>query len=82
MVKKKAKKTTKKRVTKTIDVCDTKSKSCGSGCPGAFYGLGFLGALFYFLSMSTGFWSGIVGILKAAIWPLFLVLELLKFIGA
>lgn len=52
----------------------------GSGC--ASYGLGFLGAAIYFVSTSTGFWGGVLGILKAIVWPVFLVHGLLKLVGA
>jgi len=54
----------------------------GSGCGGAFYGLGFIGAVIYYISTATGFWVGVLGVLKAIVWPAFLVLELLKFVGA
>jgi hypothetical protein len=43
---------------------------------GGVYGLGFIGALVYFVQQSTGFWSGVVGILKAIVWPAFLVYRL------
>lgn len=46
---------------------------------GAVYGLGLIGALVYYLSHATTFLIGIVGILKALVWPAFLVYELLKF---
>jgi hypothetical protein len=65
----------KKKVNKN---CNT---SCGPSCSG-FYGLGFIGAAIYFIGQSTSFWIGVVGFIKAMIWPLFLILELLKFIGA
>lgn len=42
------------------------------------YGMGFIGALVYFLSHATGFWDGFLGILKAIVWPAFLVYEALK----
>ena len=48
---------------------------------GAVYGLGFLGAAIYYISHATGFWVGVVGFLKAIIWPVFLVFGLLKHIG-
>ncbi|MCB0279527.1 MAG: hypothetical protein KDD94_08505 [Calditrichaeota bacterium] len=48
----------------------------------AVYGMGFIGAAIYFISTSTGFWSGVLGFLKAIIWPVILVYELLKFVGA
>jgi len=53
---------------------------CGSG--GAVYGLGFVGAAIYYVSTATGFWNGVVGILKAVVWPAFLSYEALKFFGA
>lgn len=52
---------------------------CGSG---AVYGLGVIGAAVYYISHSTGFWMGVLGLLKALVWPAFIVFELLKFIGA
>ena len=51
-------------------------------CGGAIYGLGFLGAAIYYVSTAAGFWIGVLGILKALFWPVFLVYEVLKFIGA
>ena len=49
---------------------------------GAVYGLGFLGALVYYISTAIGFWGGVLGFLKAIVWPAFLVYELLKYLGA
>jgi len=53
--------------------------NCGSGtaCGGGFYFLGFLGAFIYYAQQSTTFWQGIVGFLKALVWPAFLVYKLL-----
>jgi hypothetical protein len=47
------------------------------GCGSCFYGLGFLGAAIYYISTAGSFWMGVLGFLKAIIWPLFLVLKLL-----
>lgn len=61
-----------------------KNKSCkcaGCGCGGAIYGLGFLGSAVYYISAATGFWMGVLGILKAIVWPAFLVYEALKFLA-
>jgi len=44
----------------------------------AVYGLGLVGAAIYFISASTGFWMGVVGVLKALVWPGFLVYEAFK----
>lgn len=54
---------------------------CNSGCGGAIYGLGFIGALIYYISMAKGFWMGVLGVLKAIVWPGMLVYNLLKFLG-
>ena len=51
----------------------------GSG--GAVYGLGLIGALVYYISTAPGFWMGVLGFLKALVWPAFLVYGLLKFLG-
>jgi hypothetical protein len=59
----------------------TKVKIIRKGGAGA-YGLGFLGALIYYLQHAATFWAGLVGILKAIFWPAFLVYELLKFLHA
>jgi hypothetical protein len=48
----------------------------------AVYGLGLIGAIIYYVSTATGFWMGALGILKAFVWPAFLVYEMLKQVGA
>ncbi len=48
----------------------------------AVYGLGLIGAAIYYISTATCFWMGVLGFLKAIVWPLFLVLEALKALGA
>jgi hypothetical protein len=48
----------------------------------AVYGLGFIGAAIYFISASTSFWTGVLGFLKAIVWPAFLVYELFKYLSA
>ena len=42
---------------------------------GAIYGLGLIGAAVYYISNATSFWMGVVGFLKALVWPAFLVYE-------
>ena len=44
------------------------------------YGLGFIGALVYYIQHAATFWIGVLGILKAAVWPAILVYKLLVFI--
>lgn len=52
---------------------------CGSGtaCGGGIYFFGFMGAVVYYIQQSTTFWQGVLGILKALVWPAFLVHKLL-----
>jgi len=47
----------------------------------AVYGLGFVGAAVYFISHATSFWLGVIGFLKAIVWPAFLVYEAFKNLG-
>lgn len=47
---------------------------------GSFYFLGMIGAAIYYISIATGFRMGVLGVLKAFVWPVFLVHGLLKFL--
>ncbi len=47
----------------------------------AVYGVGLIGAAVYFISAATGFWMGVLGLLKAIVWPAILVFEALKSLG-
>ncbi len=50
---------------------------------GAVYGLGFIGALVYFIQNADSFWAGVLGVLQAIVWPAVLVYEALaSLIGA
>jgi len=48
-----------------------------SNSSNAVYGLGFIGAAIYYISVATSFWMGLLGLLKAIVWPAFLVYEVL-----
>lgn len=54
---------------------------CKTGCGGSIYGLGFIGSAVYYISTASGFWAGVLGLLKAIVWPAFLVYNLMKFLG-
>ena len=57
-------------------------KEMNSNAPaGAVYGLGLIGAAVFYISHAAGFWMGVLGFLKAIVWPAFLVYELLKHIA-
>jgi hypothetical protein len=71
--KKKLKKKLKKNMTgKSINIKTT----------GPLYCLGGLGAAIYYVSTATDFWMGALGILKALVWPAFLVFDALKALAA
>lgn len=53
----------------------------GSAGGGAVYGLGFIGALIYFIQQSDTFWQVILAILKAIVWPALLLYKILPIIG-
>jgi len=55
------------------------NKNCGSSS--AVYGLGFIGAAVYYLQQTNTLREGILGVLKAIVWPAFLVHGLLKYLG-
>lgn len=60
--------------------CNGKHK-CGCGaCGGGAYGLAFLGAAIYYIQHANSFWMGVLGILKAIVWPAILVYKLLEFL--
>jgi len=40
---------------------------------GGFYGLGFLAAAYYYIQNADGFWMGVLGVLKALVWPAMLI---------
>jgi hypothetical protein len=50
------------------------------GVGGGIYGLAFIGALVYNLQHTTTFWIGLLGFLKALVWPAFLIYKLMEFL--
>ncbi len=72
MAKKKVSKKSTKKSKCNISCCDSIS---------AVYGLGFIGAAIYYISTATGFWMGVLGVLKAIVWPALVVFKLLQYLG-
>lgn len=69
----------KKRFKKKKNMqCGFNGKCCSCG---GVYGLGFLGSVIYYISTATGFWVGVLGILKSIVWPAFLVFEIMKYLS-
>ncbi|MFO7924125.1 MAG: hypothetical protein R6U58_10580 [Bacteroidales bacterium] len=52
-----------------------------SGPANAVYGLGLIGAAVFYIGQAASFWAGVLGFLKALVWPAFLVYELLKYLA-
>jgi len=48
----------------------------------AVYGIGLVGAAIFYISTATSFGMGVLGVLKALVWPAFLVFEALKSLAA
>ena len=47
--------------------------------PSCVYILGVIGAAVFYISKAASFWAGVVGFLKAIVWPAFLVYEALQY---
>ncbi len=78
MAKKTVKKTTKKSSASNTNKC---SSMCKCSSPSCIWFLGFLGAAIYNISVSVGFWSGVWGVVKAVVWPAFLVFKAMQYLG-
>ncbi len=77
------KKSIKKQSKVKKSKCEMKfNNMCNDSCKGGcFYFLGFIGAATYNISVAAGFWIGVWGVIKALVWPAFLVYGLMKSIG-
>lgn len=58
--------------------CNKNQNHRATASGGAVYGFGMIGAAIYFLSHAATFWLGVLGFLKAIVWPAILVFEALK----
>jgi hypothetical protein len=62
--------------------CDSKHGKGGShAAAGGVYGLAFIGAAVYYIQHAASFGDGVVGVLKAIVWPALLIYRLLGFLG-
>ncbi|HMA99687.1 MAG TPA: hypothetical protein VKS21_01745 [Spirochaetota bacterium] len=57
---------------------ENKSSHKGSPAAGAVYGLGLIGAAVFYIGQAATFWSGVLGFLKALVWPAMLVFKALQ----
>lgn len=51
------------------------------GMGGGIYGLAFVGAAVYFIQHSDTFWIGVLGFLKAIVWPALLMYKILTMLN-
>ncbi|MCD4669257.1 MAG: hypothetical protein K8S14_02295 [Actinomycetia bacterium] len=61
---------------------DRKEKKdyASSGMAGCAYFIAFIGAAVYFIQQATSFGMGVLGFLKALVWPYFLIYNLMEFL--
>ena len=52
----------------------------GSGIAGGIYFMAFIGAVVYYIMQVTTFWAGVLGFLKAIVWPAMLIFKLFEFL--
>jgi hypothetical protein len=57
-----------------------KSERMSGGSGGAMYVLGLIGALIFYFQQADTFWLYVAAVLKALVWPAFVVYDLLNFI--
>jgi hypothetical protein len=53
----------------------------GTGIAGAAYFMGLIAAAIYYIQNAVSFGTGVLGFLKALVWPVFLVYNLLEFLN-
>lgn len=58
-----------------------KKSGVNGGASGGVYGLAFLGALIYYIQHADTFWIGVLGFLKALVWPAILIYKLMEFLN-
>lgn len=66
----------------TVHVHEKKSRGGGggSGIAGAVYFMAFIGAAVYYIMQAETFWTGVLGFLKAIVWPAMLTFQLFEYL--
>ena len=70
----------KEKSTDESECCQPHQRRRIGGASGGIYGLAFIGALIYFIQHADTFWIGVLGVLKAIVWPAILVYKILEFL--
>lgn len=80
-VKKSSQSKPKNAAVEKMGSCCVEKNSCTSmvckDTSGCIYFLGFVGAAVFYIMQATSFWTGVLGVLKALVWPAMLVFHLL-----
>ena len=50
------------------------------GVASGVYGLAFIGAAIYYIGHAATFWMGVLGFIKALVWPAILVYNVMEFL--
>ncbi len=58
-----------------------KWKGHHGGASGAVYGLGFIGALIYYIQHASSLVDGLFGVLKALVWPALLIYKVIALLN-
>jgi hypothetical protein len=59
---------------------DNERRKMKGGVSSGIYGLAIIGALVYFIQHATSFGDGVLGFLKACVWPAVLVYKVMEFL--
>jgi len=51
-----------------------------NGVASGVYGLAFIGAAIYYIGHAATFWAGVLGFIKALVWPAILVYNVLEYL--
>lgn len=70
------------KICSLVKILHMKKEIQKHGSNNAVYAIGMIGAAVYYISTASGFWMGLLGLLKSFVWPAFLVYEALKQLGA
>jgi hypothetical protein len=62
------------------DCCSSKHGRSNGCFSGGVYGVAFIGAAFYYIQHADGFWMGVLGVIKAMVWPALVVYKMLEFL--
>jgi len=52
-----------------------------AGTWGGLYGLAFIGVAVYYIGQADAFWMGVLGVLKAIVWPAMLIYKVFTLLG-